>query len=170
MTITTTVSSKVLKDALFKGSALAILGILTLTAAAIFLPAARLQESGSLIFFISILLIAVGLIPYRQLSRLQLNPSRLSFDSEEIHYFQRGKKILTIPLASLSNWNFIDDPFHYGMTATIQKPPYPLLTIYYPREVKKLRKKGAQLGADLFFPFFNRRSYEEWMREYRETG
>ena len=162
--IRTTLSPRLMKHALLKGFFIALPGILLLVAGAIFIPLPLLQTWGWLLFLLSLGLITLGLLPYRRLSRLQLKPNELSIlDSERLAFSSKGMKKITVPLESVAKYLYIDDPFHYGIAIWLKKPaPSPVIVHESSKEVDKMRILGEQVGhADLFFPYFNQRAFEE---------
>lgn len=160
--IHTTISSKVIQHYLWKGSFFAILGTSALLIGGIFFSTHILQVWGLFIFVIAISLITYGLLPYRRLCRLQLQPYELKANGREVTYSSKNKKILTLPLDSVSEFRYIQDPIHYGIAVFLQSKPKSTIVVHqHSNEVEHLRKDGLPFGAALFFPFFNRRAYDE---------
>lgn len=161
----TTISSQLMKHALFKGFAIAFLGILLALLAGVFIPSSLLQKWGWSVFLISFGLMTWGLFPYRRLSRLQLKPNQLVLtDVNHLNFYSKGTRILTLPLQSVNQMSYVDDPTFYGIAVWFKPIPISPIVMYELTEVNKLRQYGQKMGgADLFFPYFNQRSYEELM-------
>lgn len=168
--IRTTISRTVIKRVLLKGFCIALLGILGLVLGGIFLPIDSLQRWGWVIVFTSLGLVTLGLRPYRRLVRLQLKPNELSIlDADMMTFISRGRKILTIPLQSISKISYLAHPLHDGIAVWLKQPaPDPVVIHDGLKEVEVIRKKGREKGADLFFSHFNLHAYEElidWISE-----
>lgn len=172
--IRTTISRALSRHVLIKGFCIALLGIAALFAGGIFLPLPSLQKWGWLLFIISLGLIALGLLPYRRLVRLQLKPNELSLlDTEELTFKSRGRNKLTIPLESVSKMEYVDHPLNDGIAIwLIHPPPSPVVVHESPKEIELIRKQGKENGnADLFFAHFNRHAYDElieWLKDVNE--
>jgi hypothetical protein len=166
--VRSSISSSLLRDTLFKGCVIAGIGMLLLLLVGIFIPAASLHTWGWGVFFISLGLIAYGLLPYRILSRLQLKPNELILTpSQHLAFFSRGRKILTLPLQSVSCIRYVSHPTSYGIAVWLKSPP-PLAVVVHqwPKEMEKLRLQGESMEkADLFFPYFPQRAYDELIEE-----
>ncbi len=162
--IRTTISSQLMKWTLLKGFCIAFLGIAGLLAGSIFFSLPTLQIWGLSLFLISLGLITFGLVPYRRLSRLQLKPNEfiLTDDSNQMIFYSKGKKILTIPLPSIARLSYIQHPSFYGIAVWFKPAPlFPVIVHHNHQMVETLRQKGQDIGADLFFPYFNQRAYDE---------
>jgi hypothetical protein len=162
--IRASISSILLRNALFQGLTLGGMGILILVSAGIFMPVNSLHQWGWVLFLISFGLIAWGLIPYRHLACLQLKPYELTLTEDNLlAFYSKGKKILTLPLESIVQISYISHSKNYGVAIWLKpNPTSPVIIYQSPKEVEKLRYKGWQIGqADLFFPYFNQRAYDE---------
>lgn len=160
-TVDTTVSSHVLKHFLVKGFAIAFLGALGLLYSGIFLSLSELQRWGFLIFLLSIGLVTYGLLPYRSLCRLQINPAQFVINAESLAFYSKRKKLLTLPLRSVAEIRYISDSMNYGIAVYFKPRSSPIVIHENLKEVQKLRQKGVKVGASLFFPYFNRHAYNE---------
>lgn len=125
---------------LFLGSILAILGALLLLYSGIALPVETLKKWGVLLFLISLGLIAAGLIPYRRLQRLELNPDQLVILEKGLIYKRAGVQEWQLPFDSIQSIDYVDNPWRYGILLHVEN------------------------SWDIFLPYFTRRSYEELLR------
>ena len=164
--IRSTISSPLLKKVLFRGFAIAFLGIILLLLAGIFIPPVTLRHWGWILFLLSLSLITFGLLPYRRLSRLQLKPNELVLDHfHQLTFYSKGQAILTFPLQSIVQANYIDHPQQYGIAIWMKDS----IVVHLPKEVKKLQRQGQQIAqANLFLPYFNRHAYDELMEWLEE--
>lgn len=168
------ISSSLLRNTLLRGFAVAFFGILILLCAGSYLPVEFLHRWGWSLFLISLGLITLGMLPYRRLSRLQIKPNELILsDSNHIVFSQRGRELLTIPMQSIARMSYIFHPRLYGIALWLRPAPLkPILVHQSPKEIENMRRLGQQLGnADLFFPYFNQRAYDElmdWQYEEKE--
>lgn len=161
------ISSPHMRHVLFRGFSIAFIGILFLVLSGIYFPASTLKMWGWLIFFFSLTLLTWGLLPYRRLSRFQLNPDELVIakgkgNGNGLYYISKGKKILSFQLESVHHISYIDNSEHYGIAFFFKKSAHSSIVIYEEAGAKKVQNNSRNKGkGDLFFPFFNRRSYEE---------
>jgi len=164
------VSSPLMRHVLFKGFSIAFVGILLLVLTGIYLPVTSLKAWGWLIFFFSLALIAWGLLPYRRLSRLQLKPDELIIaNGDGLTYVSKGKKVLSFPLDSVRQISCINKPHYYGIAIYFKDSSHSPMTIYEVAVVEKLQRGRRKMKrGDLFFPYFNRRSYDE-LKDWIQT-
>lgn len=125
---------------LFLGSILAILGAALLLYSGIALPVETLKKWGALLFLISLGLIAAGLIPYRRLQKLELNPDQLVILEKGLIYKRAGVQEWQLPFDSIQSIDYVDNPWRYGILLHIEN------------------------RWDIFLPYFTKRSYEELLR------
>jgi hypothetical protein len=164
--VTSSISSKVLKHTLFRGCWIAFLGVALLLFGGTFVSLSFLQHFGFFLFLASIALITIGLLPYRKYTQMQLNPAVLIRNETSIAYYFKGKKILTIPMKSGSEWNYVNDPLRYGILLSVQNENAgPILVHQKISLVEKMRKEGRRNGGILFFPFFSLTTYRELFDE-----
>lgn len=162
-TLHSVISSRLMKRTLFKGIWFALVGIIGLLIAGIFLPVSTLQELGFFIFLFSIGLIAFGMLPYKRLSRLQLNPNRIIFNHlGYLEYYSEGNKQLTIPIESILKIAY-EDRVIYGISVWIKHPCLnPVIVHKEFKGLNRMRLEGRALsGADFFIPYFNERAFKE---------
>lgn len=163
-TFSSSISSALMRQALMRGFSLGFLGALILLIPGSFLPPALLHKWGWALFLTAIGLITWGLLPYRRLSKLQLNPDKLILvDEEHISYFQQGRKILTLPIESIASVREISVQRFYGIAVEFKTPPIEPIQVHgNSSEVEKMRKQGMKYGkADLFFPYFTKHTCME---------
>lgn len=185
LVLRSSIPSSLLRKTLLRGFAVACLGILILLFAGSYLPIEFLHKWGWSLFLIGLGLITFGMLPYRRLSRLEIKPNELILlDSGHIAFSLRGRKLLTIPLHSIAQMRYIPLPVEswkkyifqprlYGIALWLKAdPPKPIIVHQFPKEVEDIRRLGRRMGsADLFFPYFNHRAYDELMDwQYEETA
>jgi hypothetical protein len=174
LVLRSSISSALLKETLLRGFIVAFFGVLILLFAGSYLPVEFLHKWGWSLFLIGIGLVTLGMLPYRHLSRLQIKPNELILsDSDHIVFFQKGKKLLTIPLQSIAQMKCVIHPRLYGIALWLKSTPLePIVVHQSAKEVENMRRLGQRIGnADLFFPYFNQRAYDElmdWQYEERE--
>lgn len=136
LTLRTTVTSSMLKKTLMRGCIPAFVGILLIAIGGATLPPESLQFWGLPLLAIGLGLITYGLLPYRKLSRLQLNPDQIKvFDQDHLLYIKKGTPLLSIPCEAISNIDYLEEKDRYGIV--------------------------LHAGTALFLPYFSRRSYQE---------
>jgi hypothetical protein len=169
--IKTTVSANLLKKSLLKGSLLGLAGVAGLLYGALFLHVNELNTWGLLLFLGSLAAITGGLLPYRQLTRLQLNPHRLILsENETLDYYLKEKMVMSIPTQSIEKIAYLSNEGEYGIIFSLKKQPSPPVKVYAAlKEVEQMRQDGEKLGkGDLFFRYFNERAFKELSKALAE--
>ena len=164
LTLSTTITSKLLQHTLFRGFFIALLGILMLVIGGIYFSPAFLKIWGGILFLISMLFISIGLLPYRRLTQLQLNPNQLLLtDSLNLTFYAKKKKIFTLPFKCIQRLAYIEQGKNYGIAIWLSSFEDSSIKIHYSsRLIQELKKLGIKHGnADLFLPYFTKRSYQE---------
>ena len=167
------ISTQLVTRALFKGVVLSSLGICGMCYGGVFLTLSTLTQWGWLLYILSIGLITLGMLPYRRLIKLQLNPQELWLTTNhEVLYFSKKRKLLTLPLEAVESLEYIDTWNQYGIAVKLKSPiQRPIIVHERPEEVEKLRRGGASLNQpDLFFPYFSRYVCEELKSWQNENG
>lgn len=137
---------------IFIGTAISLLGMLILLISGVFLPVETLKIWGFPLLLLGGMLVTIGLLPYRQMTRLEMNPYEWRSDGENgLILVQFGKKILSIPISSIKEVIFIEE----GMGFILDKSQK--VTIFD----KKYQPKSINGKADLYFPYFTKRAVKE---------
>ncbi len=151
---------------LARGSVAAGIGIVIILIAGMELPPEQLSVWGIPILILGLALIALGLIPYRLLSRRRENPDELVVTEEGLTYFQMGKLTLTIPYDAVARVFHLNDPPAYGVLIELKEHPSEKVHVHT-RDYDVIRvrhKTRRRFDADLFFPFFQRIDFDELRR------
>jgi hypothetical protein len=149
---------------LLRGSAIAGIGALILLIAGATVPPQDLSIWGWPIIIVSFGLIAIGLIPYRRLSRLEDKPSKLVLtDDNEIIYIVNDRKRVTIPYDSIEKMEYLKNSNIYGIGLWLKKNNNLKPVVHDPLFNAIGHQKIAQkrFGCDLFLPFFSERALAE---------
>lgn len=134
----TTVKPQLLKKVLLQGTALAGCGATILILAGILMPRNTLEIWGVYLFFLSAIFIAVGLVPYRRLQKLETNPDKITLSDDSVLHYHKGDRILfSIPLDHIQSLEWIEKKNIYGITLFLKN------------------------GQSKFLPFFSHRSFQE---------
>lgn len=156
------ITTELKKQTLKKGASFTLSGGGLLLAIA-FLPFSMLKSLGVIAFFFACFLIALGLVPYRRLLLLELNPFELSIQSNRIVFYQKNRPLFALEREHIINLDYQEMPL-YGIIAKLDKP--------LKGKIKVLTKKTkffAHLGrwqknypeGILFFPYFTKHSFDE---------
>ena len=113
--IYSSVSPKVEKKALFKGSFIAGIGILLLALSGSFIKEPLLKIWGLPILVVSATLLTYGLLPYRRLMRLQKKPNEIIVSEELLQYIENNKRQITLPLSLIKKASYLEDKNDYGI-------------------------------------------------------
>jgi len=111
MIVRSVVKPELLRRTLWRGSFLAALGLLFLLFGALFLPEEALSRYGPWLFALGGGLLTAGLLPYRRLSRLEIQPDELHLTKDQL--FWKSQKVL-IPLHKIQSIQPIVGD-HYGI-------------------------------------------------------
>jgi|GEM_PF-899459 len=154
------------RKVLFKGSLIAIAGALILTLSGLLLPPELLKIYGIPSFFLSLLLIRLGLGPYRKLTKQELHPNELIFNKKTVAYHIQNKNAFSFPITFIKSMRFYRSKKIYGIQINLGVPFSEKLLIHHPSfDVNKFHEESKEkYGCDLFFPFF----YEATLHTMRE--
>lgn len=160
------IRSGLLKTALIKGFSMAFIGAFGLLLAGIFLPPPLLKGWGLLLFILFIGLMASGLIPYKRLLQLQTKPNELrAVGLKDLEYWSKGQKIISIPLESILEMNFVDDQNKYG----IALKTHPKGIEINKNNLQRFQVlTGSTQRWDYLFLYFSKRSLDE-LQAWRHT-
>lgn len=137
-TFFSSVHPKLLKKVLYQGTLIAGIGVLMLVSASIFSTPQFLSKWGIYIFIIAAFLMALGLIPYRHLQRLEENPNKITLSENGLLHYYKGKSLsFSIPLKDIQSISWMENPYLYGIKLHIKHDKFK------------------------FLPFFSKRSYNE---------
>lgn len=133
-----------------------------------FLPLPLLKLIGLPLFALACLLIAIGLVPYRRLLLLELNPFELAIHNNKLIFYQKN-----IPLFALENEHVADLLYQeghlYGILAQLNKPLRGKIKVLTKRTrffayMGRWQRQYAE--GVLFFPYFSKHSFEELRKHY----
>lgn len=156
ITIRSSLSSEVLKKALFRGSLIAFVGLFILLYVGITLYPQDLSYIGFPTMFVSFGLMSWGMYPYRNLSRMQLHPHKFQMDETLLNYSKGDKISLKIPLDSIKEMGYHEQGNHYGLAIHLKEPLPEKLCVLDPKlDMHRLRRDSLRkFSCDLFFPYF----------------
>lgn len=149
------------KKMLLQGSWVAGLGAILLVLTAVFMPVATLKFWGFPIFVFAILFITFGLLPYRKLTRLELNPDVITMQETQCTFTHRGCLLFTIPYAAIHKMEYLESSHDYGIGIWFYHPSSPKVIVYPKACVKNYQNKRCKEEADLFLPYFSQKGFEE---------
>jgi hypothetical protein len=152
-----TVYPPIMRQALYRGFLLGIVGILSIVLSAIFLNPSVLTQWGFFIFMAGFALMAIGLVPYRHLTRLATKPDILIVKGEshlELH--SKGKKVFEISLTCLKQLNYVQLGQSYGIGLWPHTDEAEL-----PQIMLANKQIYAAFGCTYLLPYFSKRSFEE---------
>lgn len=143
-----------LRGALFSGS-----GAFIILLGGVLLPLSQLEIWGMPILFTGLLLVFVGMTPYRRLAKLEVNPYVLQIDSEKLSLNKENRPLFSLFLKHISSLEYIEKKNIYGIAFKIKRPIEESVQIFDARFIAQALKEGIE--ADLFLPYFSKRSFEE---------
>lgn len=151
-------------QALMRGTFLSVIGIIIILFGGAFTPQDYLKIWGLPIFVIGIAFITWGMLPYRKLRRLEINPDCIQVDSEEsLHFTIKGEPIFSLSLADIEHIEYIQKNHVYGIGIILRKTPSMKMIVYHSNwDLAALRKKSIkEYSCDLFLPYFSKYSFQE---------
>lgn len=154
--VRSSIKPRLMRHIILRGSIFAVMGSLIFLYAGIFMPVAILSAWGIPLLFIAGGLLAIGLLPYRRLSRLERKPDELAANESSLIFHHLGRPVMTIPVTSIKRMAYLDHGNKYGIGLWL-KDPLPEKIIIHDRRYKP----DASFNADLFFSYFTERSYQE---------
>ncbi len=156
-----TITPSLKRKMLFRGTFLAGIGILLLSYAGVFLSPAILNVWGIPVLGLSIGLIAWGMIPYRQLCRLENDPDVLTIDERGLTLVRRGKALYMIPLTSIEKMEYVEKGTLYGIGIQLKESIPEKIVIYDPgfNMQKHQDTMRRHMGYPIFIANFSRRTY-----------
>ncbi|MCH9703820.1 MAG: hypothetical protein K0U13_03430 [Chlamydiae bacterium] len=107
------------------------------------------------LFLSSLLLIAIGMRPLRQLQLLETRPHKLSFDGEVYCFFRKGKPLFSIPKEHIAKMEHQERGGQYGIAIDLCGQVDLHRKFDLPAFVTDSR---TRCDCDLFLPFFTKRS------------
>lgn len=160
--LTSSIKPELKSQILFKGTFLALLGVILLLGAGIFLSPKSIENWGLPLFGTAFGLMAWGMIPYRRLCALERTPQLMCLSEEgNLQYFSKGKPILTLPVSIIATMTFRATPRLYGIELKLNKPASEKIIVFGGPSVLRPLQKNADLHTcDLFFPYFSERSFK----------
>lgn len=133
----TTIAPGYVLRALKRGSLIAGVGVAALFFVYLTLSPELLSLVGIWVYLASSVLIAVGLIPYLKLRRLEIRPYILEVDEMALRFIVNGKIVHAVSRKNIEALSFIETKKWYGICVRLHE--------------------GQK---ELFLPYFSRRSFE----------
>ncbi len=164
LTLHSMVKPELKKSLLLRGSVLAAMGGALLLFSGAMIPPAGLEVWGWPIVILSFGLIAVGLMPYRRLCRLESRPSKLLLtDDNEIIYLFNDRKRVTIPYEAVKKMEYLQNDGLYGVGIWIDLSASKKVVVHDPTFNYQSHQRVAKrrFGCDLFLPFFSERAFNQ---------
>lgn len=166
LTLRSSITSELMRSVLFRGTFFAAIGVGVLIYAATFLPFEHLSRWGWLIFICCGGCIALGLVPYRRLCRLERQPHRIQCDDTELLFYRQGKLVLRIPIVSIKKLGYFEKKGDYGIQVWLKDPiPEKVIVTDSSMDAARFAKQSrTQYGCDFFLPYFTKKSLERLLR------
>ena len=159
------IHSELLNHTLKRGTVLGGSGVFLFLMGGTILPLELLSLWGIPFFTVGLFFIAIGLIPYRKLARLQLTPHEIHFDGKTLLFLKQGKPLFKIDVPSIEKINYLEREHLYGMGIWLKKPineKVKVLQSQFNFAAFTTDSMHRFQGCDLFLPFFTKRSFEEF--------
>jgi len=154
------------KHLLFRGTLLAGLGAALLLFSGALIPEEKLILWGIPIFCLGFALITAGLLPYRQLKKLETAPNEIVIkDDDSFMFCHERKPTFSVPFASVEKMEYIKKGSIYGIGIFLKDNLEKKLIIYNSGfDARKYQASCKyKYGCDLFLPYFSERSFEDLM-------
>ncbi len=163
LTIRTKITAQLLKQKLFQGSIFSAIGALLILICGTYLPSSIMSPFGFIIICLALFCIAVGMIPYRRLSKLQLSPHKLLITERDCTVENDKSALYSIPLISINTVQFIQKGSVYGIALTFHKPIREKICVHSPQfDIAKLQSEAhRRFDCDLFLAFYPKEACAE---------
>lgn len=135
-----TITSEIKRKTLFRGTAIAVIGLLTLGFAYFYVSEPTLQTWGWALYLWGLFFIIWGMLPYRRLMRIEDLPFELwTSESNDLQILSFGKNqrpFWKIFVSEITSVSYRNDPTYYGIMIVTGEKKH-------------------------FCPYFSKRSFEE---------
>lgn len=161
VTLRSCILPALMRKTLLRGTFLGVLGGAVLIAGA-FISPESMSPWGAALYVFSLVLITVGLLPYKRLKRLEGRPDRLTIDTgQELHFFTQDKSVLSVPLCSIDHMAYLDQGNHYGIRIFLKDPLPKKLVVHDPGfSLVHFRARSLSVhSCDLFLAYFSKRTF-----------
>lgn len=159
-----TIQPSLIRQSLRRRGLLAAFGAIGILFGGTCLTATQLRAWGIPIFFGGLTLIALGILPYKRLLRLQTKPHELHYDGMFLLFIQQGKPLFKIPEESIERVDYKEKESLYGMGILLKKPiekKVKVLDAQFDYAAFTRHSQKHFEGADLFLPYFSKRTCQE---------
>jgi hypothetical protein len=139
-------------------------GALLLVLGGTIMPLEMISLWGIPFFLIGLFFIAIGLLPYRQLTKLQLRPHEIHYDGDTFMFLKQGKPLFTIAAISIEKMSYLEREHLYGVGIWLKRPIEQKVKVLQPHfNFAAFMSDSMQRfeGCDLFLPFFSERTFKE---------
>ncbi|WP_148300653.1 cell division protein CrgA [Candidatus Protochlamydia sp. R18] len=160
----TAIPEKWIKKRLWKGIVWSLLGLIPMIYVGGFAELPFLQKWGIWAFLIGFGLITAGLVPYKKLISIQQKPHELRLsETDQIDYYLKGKKVLGLPISSIKQIEYYNKDQDFGIIVRLKVPlANPFIIYSHSFSLVNFQKKSFLVEkADIFFPYFTQRSFDE---------
>ena len=146
---------------LLRGTFLALLGMSLIGYCGLFLSVQTLSTWGLPAFMVGSGLMAVGLVPFRQLNRLEIHPHQIILDQAYLQVGFCGKKSFSVPCHSIDRTVFISQGVG-GIGIWLKEPLPEKIIVHDPRfAMRKFQEDSYRKHqCHLFLPHFNERAFK----------
>ena len=167
LTLRSSIQPQLRRKTLFKGFLLALIGISIILISGVFFTEETLDKWGIPIFVVGVGLITWGLLPYRNLSRIENKPDELMLvGTNLVDFYIQGQKVLSLPTKAVKKWMHIETDELYGIGVQLHPGSLPSVTVYQSLDESVTKPAiQKQFQVDLFFPYFTKRSFDELLEE-----
>jgi len=146
---------------LIKGTLIGSVAALVMVTVGSYSPSI-LNIIGFPILIMSLLTIAYGLVPYRKISNLELNPHQIILGESDISFSYKGKMAFKIPRGKINSLEYVDKKRGYGIAFSARD-----IEIVDPKfSLERFKAHNQkQFGKALIFPYFTRKSFQTCMND-----
>lgn len=158
------VRTSLVRKLLLRGTVFALLGLSILMYGGIRVASQDLEHWGWIYFVGGLFLITAGLRPYRQLTRLQLDPYTINVSESTATFARAGKRFYSLPLSLIREGRYVDTGSHYGIALSLKSDATQKVCVHdpmFPMDAH-LTENRATFNADLFFPYFSPQAFQEF--------
>lgn len=155
------------KKVLLRGSLIGGLGALFIVLSGIFIPKQSLSFWGIPLFIFGFGLITLGLLPYRRLSKMELQPYELRLYENQLQYVLKNV-LLTLPLVSIDRIEYQKVNHREGIVIYLKNQLPEKIVLHSSRNPFSAPYEFHPNGKYLFFPHFSQRTFLELKHQIEE--
>ncbi|MFT4553782.1 MAG: hypothetical protein ACI9S8_002424 [Chlamydiales bacterium] len=157
------INNQLLTSLLIKANLIALPGIILIIAAGIWLPPTQLSSWGWALVLLGFAFVALGMIPYKRLFKLQMQPHEIIVNEDSLHFAAKGKSSFTIPLEAIKKIEYLAKGKVYGIRVFLRENIKKKVCVHDTElHIEAFQEDSkTRFDCDLFLPYFHENSFKK---------